>query len=121
MRVRVRNLASSNDTLRRRPVDLDRQAAMLDNAGARHAWRTSSGRSVVLQRKRTRWSRPELHRRARVVRASLEVYLAGMRRSAVAARLRVAGGALMDASLADLGELSRGEPRYTTDQAQLPH
>ena len=76
---------------------------------------------MVLQRKRTRWSRPELHRRARVVRASLEVYLAGMRRSAVAARLRVAGGALMDASLADLGELSRGEPRYTTDQAQLPH
>ena len=56
-----------------------------------------------------------------MVRASLEVYLAGMRRSAVAARLRVAGGALMDASLADLGELSHGEPRYTTDQAQLPH
>ena len=57
-----------------------------------------------------------------MVRASLEVYLAGMRRTA---HCSLAGGgwpgALTDASLADLGELSRGEPRYTADQAQLPH
>ena len=57
-----------------------------------------------------------------MVRASLEVYLAGMRRThPPTARLRVVGGALTDASLADFGELSRGEPRYTADQAQLPH
>ena len=57
-----------------------------------------------------------------MVRASLEVYLAGMRRTAhCSLAVRVVGGALTDASLADFGELSRGEPRYTTDQAQQPH